>query len=203
MHSVKLIKTICSESVMKEAAVMSVCHIVCLCVYLHVCVCPCDDCWQSVSALIIHALWHSGCDSGSDPDPAGTNGSTLDDLMLMPRTCMCVCVCVWASICLCLQMPLHIPNLIKAQSITSCVLTVSSCLALLPADCRCSLQADLTSQTPRLLVLHMRSPQVPLRSWLSASWQAHVSMQVFILSADREGSQTMLKWFSLLPRNGY
>lgn len=56
--------------------------------------------------------------------------------MLKTGTCMCA----WASICLCPYVPL-----IKAQSITACMLTVSSCYPCCLPTCHCSVQAGLIS----------------------------------------------------------
>lgn len=88
-------------------------------VYLHVCV----PLWWvlSVSSLISHVLRLSGCESGPDPVPAGTDPFYVT--WRWWRAPVCAYLCVWVSICLCLYMPLHIPDLKK----THCMLTVSSC----------------------------------------------------------------------------
>lgn len=94
----------------------------CSCVFMPHCSCvracafPCEECWQSVCSIISHILWLSGCESGSGPVPAGM------DLLYVTWCWRRVPVRVWASTWLCQYMPL-----IKAQSITACMLTVSSC----------------------------------------------------------------------------
>lgn len=120
---------------------------VCPIVSVSVCVClSVPLCWQSVSSLISHVLWLSRCESGADPVPAGDR-SALCDLMLMMGTCMCESIYLLMSVHALTYTRSSRDTLYHSLHSDSLIL-----LALLPADCDCSLQAGLTFLFHHLLV---------------------------------------------------